>query len=497
MARLLGPTLRHGITAASAAAVVFTAVVTPLPDRAIADPVPVISADVAVNLTAATRPLLPAPALSALADLSPGQVLAVGQAASSAAVTPTLITTPGLIALADFIDNAYNAIEPWVRYGFEVAAYVVSWIPYVGWIIDDQIWVVYNFVEALINSGVFNVTDWLRGEGSFAKNLADWVADLGLSLVWLAIDEAGAWVPLPPINYPPRAPYFDLPEGLFGDIIVDASDALARVSNGIWNVWEPIKGGIDSGIIWLSSVLDRFERIPFVPLINMEITEAWQLIASGGDALTGFAHDMINAGNQFVFDTVKGGGLITATVNAFNATLDSIRARGSQSIQAFLDWGQAQIDFLRDLITPGASTPVEPDGVLATSRAAGGGTPATTLDDQPPVDLLDEGPDNTIPDQSGDGPESLDNEGVDEPAGTIDDDGEAPLQTEELPEDITSGSEEELEADDTEQAEEPGDTAGEAGGTAEQPGPDAGPAAGDGDDEGEGADAPTDNAPAE
>lgn len=356
----LGSVVRSGMVTATAAAITFAAVVAPAPEIR-ATPAPV-----AVSLTTASRPLIPEPGLAALADLSPAQVLDVGNAVT--AVAPLLVTTPGLINLANFIDNAYLAIEPWVAYAFEWVAYAVSWIPYIGWIIDDQIWVVYNFVESLVNSGVFNVTDWMRGEGTFAKNLADWVVDLGLAVAWLAIDEIGSWIPLPPLNYPPRPPYADLPEGLFGNVIVDASDALARVSNGIWNVWEPIRNGIDGGVAWLSGILDQFARVPFVPLINFELNEAWTLIATGGDALTGFAHDMINAGNQFVFDTVQGGGLISATVTAFNTTLASIRARGAQSIQAFVDWGRAQIDYLVDLVTPGSAQTAPSGTGVSTAR---------------------------------------------------------------------------------------------------------------------------------
>ena len=28
----------------------------------------------------------------------------------------------------------YGAVEPWVAYGFDLAAYAVGWIPYVGWL---------------------------------------------------------------------------------------------------------------------------------------------------------------------------------------------------------------------------------------------------------------------------------------------------------------------------------------------------------------------------
>ena len=96
--------------------------------------------------------------------------------------------------------------------------------------------------------------------------------------------------------------------------------------------------------------------MPFVPLINFELNEGWTLIATEGDALTGFAHDLINAGDQFVVETVDGDGLIAATRNALRATLDSISTRGGQAVQALVDWGRAQIDYLVDVVTPGAAS---------------------------------------------------------------------------------------------------------------------------------------------
>jgi hypothetical protein len=201
------------------------------------------------------------------------------------------------------------------------------------------------------------VTDWLRGQGSALKNIGDWVVDLGLAFIWLGIDELGAWAPLPPLPfYPPRPPWADIPEGGIGDLAVGISNAIALVSNAIWNIWEPIKAVGDSGVGFVSGILDSLAFIPFVPLINFELNAGWDLIATEGDAITGLAHDLINAGYQFIVDTIHGGGLIAATINALNTTLASIGARGGQAIQALVDWGLAQVDFLVDFLTPGANS---------------------------------------------------------------------------------------------------------------------------------------------
>ena len=92
-----------------------------------------------------------------------------------------------------------------MQYGFEVATAVVRWIPYVGWfagLIMDG----YFFGESLVASGVFNFTDWLRGNGGVVENLVDFGVDVGLAFVWLGLDALNSFIPLPPIPLPPRPP---------------------------------------------------------------------------------------------------------------------------------------------------------------------------------------------------------------------------------------------------------------------------------------------------
>lgn len=336
MAVSIRPALTAGVAALCAGALTFTATAAPQAAGVPTHPERIVTTQ--VDLRAGTELVMPPKLVAAVSALTAEQVLTV---ADALAVTPN---TP-VDGLADAIDNLYNTVEPWVRYGFEVAAAVVAWIPWVG-LLSNQIMVVYNFVESLINSGVFNTTDWMRGDGSALKNIADWVVDAGLALVWLGIDEVGAWIPLPPVPIPiPRPPWADLPEGGPGNIAAGASQLLADVSNGIWNVWEPIKGGIGTGVDAVGNALNAISFIPFVPVLNFQIQEGWKLIAGEGDALTGFAHDMINAGNQWVFDTVNVG-ILNATVNAAVTTWNSIGSRIGDAVQALLDWGAAQLENL-------------------------------------------------------------------------------------------------------------------------------------------------------
>jgi hypothetical protein len=160
------------------------------------------------QLTAAVQPLaLPEqpPLLDVLLN-SPARLL--GPAAPLGALPTPPAPAQFAIApnLADTIDSVYIAVEPWVQYGFEVATAVVRWIPYVGWF-AGQIMVFYNFFESMVASGVFNFTDWLRGDGGAIENLVDFGVDVGLAFAWLGLDELAQFVPLPPFCcYPPRPP---------------------------------------------------------------------------------------------------------------------------------------------------------------------------------------------------------------------------------------------------------------------------------------------------
>lgn len=123
---------------------------------------------------------------------------------------PTALAIPIAPNLANTIDNVYNAVEPWVQYGFELAAAAVAWVPYVGWL-SGQIMVFYEFGESIVASGVYNFTDWLRGDGGIVTNLVDFGVDVGLAFVWLGLDEVAQFVPLPPFCcYPPRPPVQDV-----------------------------------------------------------------------------------------------------------------------------------------------------------------------------------------------------------------------------------------------------------------------------------------------
>jgi hypothetical protein len=107
------------------------------------------------------------------------------------------VPTPG--SIPSTLEGAYHAIEPWVEYGFDVAEYVVGWIPYAGWF-SGQISILYNFGERIVHAIVHNTLDWLDGDGTFLQNLGEgirWSID---ALIQLGIDEWNYFLPpLPPL----------------------------------------------------------------------------------------------------------------------------------------------------------------------------------------------------------------------------------------------------------------------------------------------------------
>ena len=117
-----------------------------------------------------------------------------GSAVSTSA-TPPLVTA---FEFEDAIINTYNAIEPWVRYGFKLATYAVGWVPWVGWL-APQIMIFYDFGERIVESLVVNSANWLWGPLPFFEGLGNVARDSWEALVQLGIDEWNFWLPpLPP-----------------------------------------------------------------------------------------------------------------------------------------------------------------------------------------------------------------------------------------------------------------------------------------------------------
>ncbi|MDV3124340.1 hypothetical protein M1247_05410 [Mycobacterium sp. 21AC1] len=229
--------LMAGAVAATATAVALT-------------PVQVMPADIAVP----AQPSTVEPQLSqAMVDLlaAAGRMTAAlpttplrpsgADPATGTAPAAAVTASPAAVAiapnLANTIDNAYLAIEPWVQYGFEVAAAVLAWVPWVGGV-SGLVMDAYTFGESLVASAVFNFTDWLRGDGGIISNVVDFGVDVGLAFVWLGLDVVNTFIPLPPIPLPPRPPV----QGPFVAANLLATPATAAIGDLVQNPIDTVTG---------------------------------------------------------------------------------------------------------------------------------------------------------------------------------------------------------------------------------------------------------------
>ncbi|CAN5597062.1 hypothetical protein BH10ACT9_BH10ACT9_32150 [soil metagenome] len=178
----------------TAAAVVAVPSLAPPPE-----PAPPVASH-AIELTVSTRPLWP----TRLPDTNLNRVdvserAVVSSLAAPIPAPPAPGPAPAATNINQAIKNIYNAAEPWVRYGFELAGYAVGWVPYVGWL-SGQVMIFYNFGERIVRSITFNLDDWIFGPLPFGEGLANVARDSWDALVQLGVDQWNFWLPpLPPL----------------------------------------------------------------------------------------------------------------------------------------------------------------------------------------------------------------------------------------------------------------------------------------------------------
>jgi len=135
----------------------------------------------------------------AVRALTAASALLTPAAMTNAAAMPAALTSA---AFGDGIKAAYNLIEPYVQYGFELAAYAAGYLPWVGFL-APQINFFYNLFEPMVQSGLFNILDWLGGSITFAQGLNNFFAATTASINYFIQTEIN-WAlsflpPLPPL----------------------------------------------------------------------------------------------------------------------------------------------------------------------------------------------------------------------------------------------------------------------------------------------------------
>ena len=149
-----------------------------------------------------TLALRPTGGLGALTSLSP--LLRAG-GITNAAAAPAAFDW-----IANAIKNSYTFIEPWVRWGFSVAAWAVGWLPWIG-ILAPQINFLYNLFEPMVQSALFNTLDWITGTISFGQGLTNFFNATAASIGAFINTEIN-WLlsflpPWPPFSLPPFPPF--------------------------------------------------------------------------------------------------------------------------------------------------------------------------------------------------------------------------------------------------------------------------------------------------
>jgi PE family len=129
--------------------------------------------------------------------LTAARALLAPAAMTNAALAPAPF---GMGSIGNAIEAAYLAIEPWVQYSFNLAAYAAGFV--VGGL-AQQINFFYYLFEPIVQAGLFNTIDWLQGTITFSQGLANFWSATTASInqfIQTEINWAlGYLPPLPPL----------------------------------------------------------------------------------------------------------------------------------------------------------------------------------------------------------------------------------------------------------------------------------------------------------
>ena len=160
--------------------------------------------------------------MSRSAGLSVRSFLTAGVSAaavSAVALTPLIISEPARVAVApihmvapeiqlasagDTIIAGYNAIQPWVAYGFQLADYALSFVPGLWWI-APAVDLAYYTAQPVVQSLVYSFAYLLDGNfTAIGPTLTLGVQNAVNNFIQYGIAWIGSLVPLPPL--PPLPP---------------------------------------------------------------------------------------------------------------------------------------------------------------------------------------------------------------------------------------------------------------------------------------------------
>ena len=85
-----------------------------------------------------------------------------------------------------------------MEYGFEVAARGGAMDPLGRLVAPSDHGIFYYFGESIVASVIFNIADWLRGNGGFVENVLDFGVDVGIGIRLAGTRRVGCILQLPP-----------------------------------------------------------------------------------------------------------------------------------------------------------------------------------------------------------------------------------------------------------------------------------------------------------
>lgn len=190
--------MRVSIRSLLAAGVSLTAVSTSIPWAAAQSSI-TASAAPEIRLSAAVSPLLPSVQAAAVSEYSPAdnptpyEGIADEQAIG------------GFASAGDFIINAYNAIEPWVAWGFELVQWGMSFVPLLWWVAPG-VDLAYFTIEPVVQSLVYSFAFLIDGNFSLiGPTIQAGLQEAAYNFVQYSIYWVESIVPFPPL--PPWPPF--------------------------------------------------------------------------------------------------------------------------------------------------------------------------------------------------------------------------------------------------------------------------------------------------
>lgn len=174
----------------------------------------VVAATVIPSPTAVTSAMTVSPSVALRAAVTP-LLEPVNVAAAAEYAPPVCCSNPSvdpqavpLTSAGSVIINTFDALEPWVAYGFELADYALSFVPGLWWI-APAIDLAYFSIEPLVQAGVYSFAYLIDGQfADIGPTLALGVQEAVDNFIFFGIAWIGSLIPLPPLPPLPPIPPF-------------------------------------------------------------------------------------------------------------------------------------------------------------------------------------------------------------------------------------------------------------------------------------------------